>query len=498
MEPWLHESMVLALIGASGVGVGTLLGWRHPVLLAAMAVLVSTSIRVLTALVTWSWGMFPLLIEAWWGASIVAALAGAIVAIWRRHSTYLRALGIFAGLGALSIAVKYLFQVGERHHRDSTGVMESALLIFQNELDPQVWTPTEKRGLAYPLMLALGPDSRMLSSITPLILFSLLLLAWWLAREIMRNRVPARWQIASGALVVILSLTVPIFRVALTYINSHTLVALGLLAMMAASITSHRDRVFSAPAAAMVAIGSLVTVTARVEGIVFALVILAAIVSRPIFAGVTSRVAAATVTAFTGLPLAWWLIIIGSDIADRFGLTLWWLVLFTLAGASLVAIPLVDKVRWIFFPLAASVIAVGIAVVIANASSPFILFNSQFNNVVRGYGGWGVAALALAASIVLLGWKSRSVEYRQLLKLLVTLIFATLFAKLFDGEGFGGGFGRDSFYDSVNRMWLHTLGIAITAMIVGYAEFINEMTQKRRGRNNVTSAPLHFKNSHQR
>ena len=494
MEPWIYESLVLALIGASGVGVGTLLGWRHPVLLAAMAVLVSTAIRVVTALVTWSWGTFPLLAEAWWVASGVAALAGVAVAIWRRNPAYLRALGIFVGLGVASIAMKYLFQVGERHHRDSTGVMESALLIFQNELDPQVWQPNEKRGLAYPLMLALGPDSRMLSSVTPLIFFSLLLLSWWLAREILRDRVPVRWQIASGAVVLVFSLTVPIFTVAVTYINSHTLVALGLTAMMAASITSDRDGFFGTSAASMAAIGLLVTVTARVEGIVFALVVLALITSRPIFDGMRSRVAVGTVTVFTGLPLAWWLLIIQSDVPDRFGVTLWLLVLLTIAGASLVATPLVNKIRWIFFPLVSWAIAVGIAVVVASANNPLTPFASQFNNVVRGYGGWGVAALALMASLVLLGWKTRSFEYRQLVKLLVVLIFATLFAKLFDGEGFGGGFGRDGFYDSVNRMWLHTLGIALTAMIVGFAEFMRDVSKRRQERGNVAGAPLHFNN----
>lgn len=498
MEPWIYESMVLTVIGTSGIGVGILLGWRHPLLLAAMAVLVSAAIRVLSALLTWSWGMFPLLTEAWWWVSIAAALAGAIVAQWRRYAAYLYSLAIFGGLAVLAVAVKYLFQVGERHHRDSTGVMESALLIFQNELDPQVWRPDEKRGLAYPLMLALGPDSRMLSSLTPLIFFSLLLLAWWLAREIMRNRVAVQWQIVAGTIVLSFSLTVPIFRVALTYINSHTLVALGLLAMTAGLITSHRDRVFSAPAASMVGIGSLVTVTARIEGIVFALVILAAIFSRPIFAGAKTRTAAAGMIAFTGLPLAWWLIIIGSDIPDRFGLTLGWLFVFVLAGASLVALPAVDKVRWAFFPIASSVIAVGIVIVIVNSGNPFVLLDSQFNNLVRGYGGWGVAALALMASIALIGWKTRTVEYRQLAKLLVALIFATLFAKLFDGEGFGGSFGRDSFYDSANRMWLHTLGVAITAMIVGFAEFLSEATQRRFRLNDRSPARLHFKNNQQR
>jgi hypothetical protein len=97
-----------------------------------------------------------------------------------------------------------------------------------------------------------------------------------------------------------------------------------------------------------------------------------------------------------------------------------------------------------------------------------------------GYGGWGVAAAALAASLVLLGWRARSKQYRKLASILIMMIFAALFAKLFDGGEFGGGFGRDSFYDSANRMWLHTLGIATSAMVLGFAEFFHDVARKIR------------------
>lgn len=478
VTPWLFEALALIAIGLSGVGLGIVFGWRHPLLLASLAILVSTSIRVVTALGVWSLGGFSWLTESWWVASGAAAVVGGVVGLRRARGEYLQSLGLFAVFGAVSILVKYVFQIGERHHRDSSSTVETALLVFQNELDPALWDPSEKRGLSYPLMLALGPDPRMLSIVTPLIFLSLLALSWWVAREFMRRRVPPRWQIAAGIIVLGFSLTVPIFRVALTYLNSHTLMALAVLAMAGAYLLAERDGRVTPATAAMMVLGSLVGSTARVEGIVFVAVVLALIISGRSVTTRHGRIGVFAAVAISGTSLAWWLSLIGSDVPDQFGVPLWVVALATVAVGAVVVTPLLDRMRWVFFPLAAAIIAAVIIRVAVSADNPLTPFMSQFNNVVRGYGGWGVAALALAASLVLVGWRARSVEYRKLAALLVVLIFSALFAKLFDGGGFGGGFGRDSFYDSANRMWLHTLGVAMVAMVMGYAEFVRDVSTR--------------------
>jgi hypothetical protein len=482
LTPWLFEALATILMGLSGVGVGIVVGWRHPLLLASMAILVSTTIRVITALGAWTLGLFPWLTETWWVVSAIAAVAGGVVGLRRIRREYLQSLAIFAVLGAVSIMVKYVFQVGERHHRDSSSTVETALLIFQNELNPALWDSEEKRGLAYPMMLALGPDPRMLSVVTPLIFFSLLALSWWVVREFLRNRVPLRWQVTAGVIVLAFSLTVPIFRVALTYLNSHTLMAVAVLAMAGAYLVAERDGKVTLPTAAMMVLGSFVGSTARVEGIVFVAVVLAIIVSGQSVKGLTGRVGVFVTVAVSGTSLALWLHLIGSSVPDDFGVPLWVAALATVVAGAVVVLPFVDRVRWVFFPLAAAIIAAVIIRVALAADNPLTPFMSQFNNVVRGYGGWGVAALALASALVLLGWKARSSEYRKLAALLVVLIFSALFAKLFDGGGFGGGFGRDSFYDSANRMWLHTLGVAMTAMVIGFAEFLNTLSTSQAGR----------------
>lgn len=482
IPPLIFEALATLVIGLSGVGLGVMFGWRHPLLLASMAILTSTSIRVVTTLGVWSLGIHPWLTESWWIVSIAVAIAGAVVGFTKVRREYLQSLGIFAALGAVSLSVKYLFRIGERHHRDSSSTVETALLVFQNELDPSLWDPSEKRGLAYPMMLALGPEPRMLSVITPLIFLSLIALSWWVARQFMRERVALKWQVTAGVVVLAFSITVPIFRVALTYLNSHTLMALALVAMAGAYLVAERDGRVTLPTAAMMVVGSLIGSTARVEGIVFVAVVLALIISGQSVTGRAGRGGVFLAVAVSGSSLAAWLHLIGSEVPDDFGIPLWVVAVATVVAAATVVLPLLDRVRWLFFPLAAAIIAGFIIRVALAADNPLAPFMSQFNNVVRGYGGWGVAALALAVSLVLLGWRARSVQYRKLAVLLVVLIFSALFAKLFDGGGFGGGFGRDSFYDSANRMWLHTLGIAMAAMVMGYAELLQAASRRRSGR----------------
>jgi len=69
LTPWFFESLVLAMIGLSGVAGGVAVGWRHPLLLAGGAVLVSGTIRVFTSLSVWSLGSSTLIQESWWWAS---------------------------------------------------------------------------------------------------------------------------------------------------------------------------------------------------------------------------------------------------------------------------------------------------------------------------------------------------------------------------------------------------------------------------------------------
>jgi len=121
---------------------------------------------------------------------------------------------------------------------------------------------------------------------------------------------------------------------------------------------------------------------------------------------------------------------------------------------------------------------------------PGELILAQWPNLGLGAGGWGTAAHVFVASALLLGLRRRSSSYRLLLALSALLIGAILYSKTFDG-----GFGREGFYDSVNRMWLHVMPTILLTALIGYAEAVKNAfgsTEKtspsRRGPDKLVSA----------
>lgn len=471
------ELLVFALIGVSGVGMGMMAGWRQPVLLAAFAVLFSGSVRVVTTLLMWSFSAYQLITEAWWIASGLIAATTAVFVVWKKRGEILAAMAIFGGMVGVSLITKYVLRIGERHHRDSVSAVETALLLFQGELSPLEWPPEEKRGLVYPLMLALGGDGRLLVGLTPVIFLSLVLAAGWLAYTVLAPRWSEKSWWFAIAVVTAFSLTVPIIRVAYTYLNAHTFVALGLLAIVVGLIVGNSESRLTTATTSLIVTGSLVATAARVEAISVVVIVLLAIASQRWVCGYQTRLGVFLSFAASGLTLAWWLGAINSPVPSSFGITAWLIAVVGLAGALIVSSPLVDSFRHTLFTVAALLI-LGILVGIPLASGdPLSLFMAQFNNVFRGYGGWGVAGPTFFAILAIIGWKKRSSAYRQIAGLAVTVLVMALFAKLFDG-GFGGGFGRDSFYDSVNRMWLHSLGLAITTLLIGLTEFFRDIAQR--------------------
>jgi hypothetical protein len=99
----------------------------------------------------------------------------------------------------------------------------------------------------------------------------------------------------------------------------------------------------------------------------------------------------------------------------------------------------------------------------------------MWNNVVLGYGGWGVLFPLLLVSLVIMGWRARSATYRHVALTAVAVVVGAMFAhNLFSS----GGFGRDGFYGSLNRMFMQTTGVVALAAILGVAELLRAAAPK--------------------
>ena len=206
------------------------------------------------------------------------------------------------------------------------------------------------------------------------------------------------------------------------------------------------------------------------------LVVIAALAGLRFWSDAAERVRLFAVLALTGLSLTWWISSLQSPVLNRVGLpteALAVLVLLSVAGAALAASPWVDPLRRFFLPAVAVVLGFLLARQVWQSGDPLGLVLAQWPNLGLGAGGWGTAAHVFVASVILLGLRRRSSEYRLLVALSVLLIGAILYSKTFDG-----GFGREGFYDSVNRMWLHVMPTILLTTLVGYSEVLHNALRR--------------------
>ena len=488
INPAVAEALTLLFLSVSGVSIAGVLGVRKvfPLVSAGLAGAVVT--RLLTAFATWSLGLHAWIYEAWL-ALAAGLIIWATIQLHQHWRPLLTAIAVMAGLSGVSIWTKYGLAVGERHHSDVSQVLGMAIVVFQAEAaDLSSAADNYKRGVAYPLMLALGPDGRILSGFTPLIFLVILLTIAWVAWEMLADRVKARWFVASAAALMSFSLSVPMFRAAMFYLNAHTLMAFGILLMISGVLLARKSGRYGATASTLVFFGGVIGVTSRIEGVLLVLVVLAALASERWWANTTDRIRFFATASITGLMLTWWIGSMKSPVIERIvggqdsGPILLLITIGSLIGPLVIAMKWFDGFRPFVRPALAALLAILLVAEVINSDEPVQLVMSQWPNLGLGAGGWGTAASAFVGSAVLLGLAQRSEQYRWLLRMSLILIAAVLVSKTFDG---GGGFGWGSFYDSVNRMWLHVMPTVALTTLIGYSELL----QKAASGNKDPSAP---------
>ena len=458
-----HEVAILLLLVLGGTSLAWFLGFRNAVLLAtvgfALSILMRTSIFLI-------FHFFDIAISsrlAWGAASLVAFLLAALFA--RRHQIFWMALLLAAGLGVIAFLTKYLLNIGERFHEDSVQIIGNSILVFSSDgMSSEI-----KRGLAYPLMLALGQEDHIFSSFTPLVFLNLLILSIWTGMRITRRIVEPRVYLLIAMFLVAVSATSPMVRTLVFYINSHTMVALGAALVISGLILSVHSVRLEPQTFAVIATGSILASWARYEGAIVILLALLPFISSELIRTRLQRVNLFAVAISPAVAWLIWSIAAGADFRVLSMVTISGPALWAILG--IIAIPLG---LWVTPPLdklrrhTPSIVGIPLAIFVMFIFEQKLTSTSlpaQIRNIFFGLGGWGFVAPAFLLLLVLFGYAHASREYRKLIGMLALAIPAAFFIKFLDGQAMG----RQGFNDSINRSWAHWLPLFWLIASVGMA-----------------------------
>ena len=457
-----YDWFVLALVLGGGFSIARLFGVQGLVLQLSSGLLFGVLWRELSFAVVnalswteWSWAL--------WLIGSVGAMA---LAAQRGFLGWLRGAGLALLLTGLAASTR-IFGLAGTPHSDSIWIFTlSDLMSNGGDMAILNGRTSIKRGFGYPLMLALGKNGEHLTVITPLIAMLLLLATIWFVWLLLRDRgiKPGTWLVVGATMAAaVFTATVPLRSV--FYVNGHTLLALGLLLLVAVSVLANRDGRLAPGHLAVAAASIAVVSTTRPEGIV-----LAALAALPLISQHwLPRWQVVTLVTSATLPLGIWLAVYDSYIVNATGI--WWPIFVALlvAGGAVVALPIFDWMRGysVIIALGGMVLVLVLAVV--------LLFNrlkggliAIWQNQALTEGLWGYTLIGLLVVFAVIGWKGTGVEYQTLLVSSGLILLGTLISKMLDGGQFGDPtLGRLGWSDSLNRMWLHGFAIFVVTAVVG-------------------------------
>jgi hypothetical protein len=279
-----------------------------------------------------------------------------------------------------------------------------------------------------------------------------------------------RVTIASIAVVAAVVFTASMPWVAVFYVNGHTLVALGITVSVAAMLVSHE--VFAHPRGQLLAVclGLAVVTMTRPEGALLSLVVVAIFASRHDTKPTEVLVSIAAVFASF---LTWMYTVSSYVLTGR----MTWLV--PLAMVIVLAavwalyrwVPKVIDRIFALTPVILFAVFAGLEVVFFSALKKGD--RSLVTNLLLGSGGWGFIFWGFLIIAAVSFFVKREMIYGTLLRVLVSLSLASFLAKMVDGGQFGSPtLGRVGWDDSLNRMWIHFMGLFVVAAIVGVAQIL--------------------------
>jgi hypothetical protein len=466
----LFELTTLAIFMAAGFSLSTLLGVRGLPQALALGLGLSVLWRTLSHTALYLVGLAEYSQAVWLIGSLIAIAAVAVLR-FRDRALWL-GLGWSALAGFVSALVTRGLGIRGIPHSDSLWIMTlSDLMQRAGDLEIVGGRTAIKRGFAYPLSLSLGPEGSILTGLTPLIYIALVLAIIWAVVSLSPKLELKQWLwilLPLGAVM----LTAPIILRAIWYLNGHTLTALGVTLSVTAVVLAVRDGELTRQNLFTIMAGLALISLTRPEGVAFAAVIAAPLISRRWISRWDVRLIAGSALMSFGI----WMYVYDGYIPNLIRLYDERFPIAMLLGSFLVGLKIFDWFRFRLVSLAIMGMAALLSFVIARSfeelGSDLLI---QFENMFLGAGFWGGFFIAVVISLLLIGIKNQPDSYKLLLTISAMLVLGSLAAKLMDGGLFGDPtLGRLGWTDSLNRMWLHSFGIFIITLIVGYAQRITQ------------------------
>lgn len=470
---WINPLAEFALLlgfSVSGAAALHLLGVRKLWQLVGFSLAVVALLRAVTYLALDAFGLGEAAIALWVGLMLTCFAAAILFGKAELLMLMTRVALSSSLLIGVAIASKYLLDMGERPHTDSSRLVTIAQLILRDGETLSQLDGFFKRGFAYPALLGIAPPGRILIALTPLIFLSLLvvLVGWY------REAAPklARWQRIALGLSGLMVVTVPMVQISVFYLNGHTLLALA-LAALAYGVWRHGQvedsfKRLEPMGYRFILLGIALATLTRPEGFALAVLVFLPLLGRlEVGPDWRQRILAWIPLAAAILGLSAWLYAFDYQNPHRWVIQLWLIAIMGLALAAIWLLPALDRARRFGVPVAFAAMALALGIAAARNPVPFLEgARAQAKNLLQGYGEWGLFAPFAVALLIVIGWRGLSARQQVLIQTSWLLLVGTVASKLIDG----GSIGRLGTMDSVNRMWLQLLPILIVTIALGLAE----------------------------
>ncbi len=475
LSGFLLEALTLAVLVLAGVSAAWMIGARHWLLLLSLGTLIAVSWRWVSYALLSAFGAQAWATPVWYVGAIAALVAAWVLAARLKKFVLAQAVGLAVAL--VSAALTRL--IGLQGSFDNSSMMVRAVADYlQTEGDPERLggLGVVNSGLAYPLMLALGPQGEALSGFAPLTFLALLAAVGWAFIRLLPR---ARWWLVVGlaTLISAASFSAAMPWRALLYVNGYALAGLGLVLASAAAALMLREKTVRPVLLVALAVGLATVSTTRLEGVALATLVAAGFASaRWLGSKNRYRWSVRLVAASALLPFAGWMMVVDGYLTRVIRFEPWEFLVVALTLSFLSGIEIFDwfRERAPHFSILLMISLIAVAFALSGESLlPGLL--AQWQNLGQGAGDWGYLLLAVLPLLAIIGWRNTSREYRLLAYIALALFLATWVAAIAASLQFGSPeLGSAGWDGSLNRMWLQSYAVFIVAIAVGWVQRANQ------------------------